>query len=96
MAVYPHHCPHIPFMKPRRKLGNGNKSVSTVVDELLIAIDATNQSYLILPAPPPVPMFPARHRPIIEAFCFSRRLPRCRAASVSIQTENYTDNGYDP
>jgi hypothetical protein len=44
MAVYPHHCPHIPFMKPRRKLGNGNKSVSTVVDELLIAIDATNQS----------------------------------------------------
>jgi hypothetical protein len=52
--------------------------------------------YLILPAPPPVPMFPARHRPIIEAFCFSRRLPRCRAASVSIQTENYTDNGYDP
>jgi hypothetical protein len=42
-------CLHIPFLKPRRQLGNGNMPVSTVFDKLLrvrllIAIDSTNHS----------------------------------------------------
>jgi hypothetical protein len=73
--VYPHHCPHIPFLKPRRQLGNRNKSVSTVFDKLCVAsVSDVLMQRTILPAPP---CFQAsRASPYNNrGFCFSRRLP---------------------
>jgi hypothetical protein len=62
---------HIPFLKPRRQLGNGNKPVSTVFWSRSIR-------RTILPAPPPVPRFPARHSPELQS---SRRVLLLQAPS---------------
>jgi hypothetical protein len=68
-------CLHIPFLKPRRQLGNGNKTVTTVCEKL------SPQSWHL-------PRFPGFLRVTVQnsshrgAFCFSRRLPRAAAQPV--------------